>query len=305
MDGCDYYEVGMMLHCPNCDGKEMTLIHDKVWSIDDGNVYRCKRCDLSFIDPMMTKEQEDVFYKEFNKHVKARGVTSEESIQRYHEASLTIARERMEVVARFFQKQHKVLEIGSSTGAFLSLIKECDTSAVEPADENREFSKQFVSDSTYSSIEDVEEDEQFDIICMFHVFEHIREPGEFLKRCKRLLKADGIIVIEVPHIEDPLVSIYDIPAFKDFLFQPMHPMIYSVPSLDYIFNHHDLLASEVIYYQRYGLNNHLTWLKYQRPGGDALFDSMFKGDQEYKDILEASKQTDTLFYIAHKEGIRS
>ena len=288
--------------CPNCHENKVVLLHNKVWSIDNGSVYRCQACDLTFIDPMMTEEEEREFYKNFNKHVKARGVTAEESLEDYHKASLAIAQERMGVVSKYFQNRPKVLEVGSSTGAFLSLLKECDTSAVEPADENREFSKQFVTGSAHASIDDAPEDEQFDIICMFHVFEHIREPEAFLNRCKTLLKADGIILIEVPHIEDPLISIYNIEAFKDFLFQPMHPMIYSVPSLNYVFNRCGFRSTEVIYYQRYGLNNHLAWLKYQKPGGDPLFDRMFKNNNEYKKSLETSQKTDTLFYIARKDG---
>ncbi|MDD2652975.1 MAG: class I SAM-dependent methyltransferase [Sulfurimonas sp.] len=283
--------------CPNCETDNVKIFHDSVWSIENGRVYQCNECTLTFIHPMMSEKEEYEFYKNFNAHIKARGLATGESLQDYHKKSISIAKERMNVVSNYFHDGIKVLEIGSSTGAFLSLLNNCHTSAVEPSDDNREFSKQFITDRAYSSIEKIQESEKFDVICMFHVFEHIREPSKFLDNCKKLLKDNGIILIEVPHIEDPLISIYDIKEFKDFVFQPMHPMIYSVPSLDYIFSKNGFLSTNVIYYQRYGLSNHLTWLKYKKPGGDKKFDEIFKEDKEYKRSIEFVKKTDTIFYI--------
>lgn len=285
------------MNCPNCKSEDIRLFHNSVWSNENAKVYQCNECTLTFIYPMMSEKEEHEFYKNFNEHIKARGLATGESLENYHNKSLVVAQERMDIVSKYFVEKSKVLEVGSSTGAFLSLLQNCDTSAVEPSDDNREFSKQFITHKAYRLIEDISESEKFDIICMFHVFEHIKEPARFLTNCKKLLKEDGIILIEVPHIEDPLISIYDIKEFKDFVFQPMHPMIYSVPSLEYIFKQSGFSSTEVIYHQRYGISNHLTWLKYKKPGGNEIFDRIFKEDKEYKRSIEFTKKTDTLFYI--------
>jgi len=287
--------------CPNCDGKNLNCIHNKVWSIENGKVYRCLHCDLNFINPMMSDEEERIFYNNFNNRVKNRGVTDKVSIQEYHQKSLKIAQERLNVVSKYFKDNSKVLEIGSSTGAFLSILKNCHTSAVEIVEDNREYSKQFVTGDVYMSLDDVPKYFKFDIICMFHVFEHIKNPHNLLNQCKNLLTDGGIILIEVPHIEDPLMSIYALEEFKDFIFQPMHPMIYSVKSLDYIFDSCNYYTKEVIYYQRYGLGNHLSWLTYKKPGGNSVLLDMFENNDMYKKTLEINAQTDTLFYIAQKK----
>lgn len=39
----------------------------------------------------------------------------------------------------------------------------------------------------------------FDIVTLWHVFEHLRNPVETLKEIKRILKPDGLLVIEVPN----------------------------------------------------------------------------------------------------------
>ena len=54
----------------------------------------------------------------------------------------------------------------------------------------------------------------------------------------------------------------------------------------------------VIYHQRYGLSNHLSWLKNKKPGGDVNLDMMFGNNTEYKKRLEDLKKTDTIFYFS-------
>jgi SAM-dependent methyltransferase len=246
----------------------------------------------------MTESEELDFYKNYNSHVKKRGVTLTESVEEFHQQSQVIAQERLAVVADYF-KGKKVLEVGSSTGAFLSLLNGCNTYACELADANREYSMQYVNGDVYASIDAVTESE-FDLICMFHVFEHIREPQIFLKQCTELLKDGGLILIEVPHSEDPLISIFNSEAYKDFIFQPMHPMVYNEKSLDYVFNTAGFDKNNIIYHQRYGLENHLSWFKNAKSGGDATLTKLFSSVIEYKNILEQMKKTDTIYYVASK-----
>ena len=282
--------------CRNCNNKNIKLFHNKVWSIENGSVYRCENCELIFIDPMMSEEEEKAFYKNYNEHVKKRGMTVENSIEEFHKKSKDIAKERFKVVDKFFNNK-KVLEIGSSTGAFLSLLKDCDTNCCELASENLEYSKRFINGKAYNSIEDVKECD-FDIICMYHVFEHIRKPVEFLTICKSLLNKNGYVIIEVPHSNDPLINLYNCEEFKDFVFQPMHPMVYNEKSLDFVFEKSGFKKEEVIYHQRYGLDNHLSWFKNKKAGGDTILKELFSSQDQYKNKLVSIKQTDTIFYIA-------
>ena len=283
------------MNCPNCSNGNISLFHDKVWSIDNGKVYQCSDCELIFINPMMSLQEESKFYKNYNQHVKDRGVIAQNSVREFHEKSKEVAEERLNIVKKYF-KNKKVLEIGSSTGAFLSLLSSCQTNACELSGDNLEFSKQFINGNAYTTLDDIS-DKDFDLICMFHVFEHIRTPLDFLYKCKSLLKSGGHILIEVPCSDDPLITIYNCEEFKDFVFQPMHPMIYNEKSLDYVFTESGFLKQNVIYYQRYGLENHLSWLKNKKPGGDENLKSLFGSNIEYKKKLEFIKATDTIFYI--------
>lgn len=44
--------------------------------------------------------------------------------------------------------------------------------------------------------------EQFDVISLIHVFEHVLNPIEFLKAVKERLRAHGIVIFQVPNIEE-------------------------------------------------------------------------------------------------------
>lgn len=288
------------MKCPNCHSNDVFKFHNKVWSIDDGQVLRCKACDLTYISPMMSPAEEQLFYENYNQHVKARGMTMTRSVEEFHEKSLPIAEQRLKVVGSYFKSDKKVLEVGSSTGAFLSLIKQCETYACELTHDNRDYSEQFVTGKTFASLESIIS-QSFDIICMFHVFEHIRNPQEFLSQCLELLNDDGIILIEVPCSEDPLMTIFDLHEYKDFIFQPMHPMVYNEKALDFVFNEAGLSKEHVIYHQRYGLANHLAWLKNKSSGGDETMNVLFSDVTDYSTKLEKLKKTDTIFYVAKRE----
>ncbi len=105
-------------------------------------------------------------------------------------------------------------------------------------------------------------------------------------------------MIEVPCSADPLITLYNCEEFKDFVFQPMHPFVYNETSLDYVFEKSGFKKYEVIYHQRYGLENHLSWFKNKKPGGDSELTELFSSNNEYKDKLKSIKKTDTIFYIA-------
>ena len=288
------------MKCPLCKGKETFLFHNKVWVLKNANVLRCKRCDITFLAAPLRREKEEELYKKYNKYIKARGVIRKTDPKELHRESKSTAQKRYEIIKHYFAKAKVVLEIGSSTGAFLQLLKNRERYAIEPANDNREFSKKFVKES-YPDIADVPKDKKFDIICMFHTFEHMRKPLEFLKKCKAHLKKNGIVLIEVPCIQDPLISVYDCRAYKDFYFQPTHPFVYSVKSLEYVFSKAGLSRKDVIFYQRYGLDNHLTWLSKGKPSGDKNCRDPFGRSFEYKRVLETTGKTDTLFYIAKNE----
>lgn len=284
------------MKCPLCASLDVFLFHNSVWSMDQGKVYRCRHCDVTFIWPVFNDDEMMKFYKNYNEHVKARGVTPSGGAEEIHKKTRKIVKPRFERIKHYFENKNSVLEIGAATGAFLELLDGKQLYCVEPADENRAFSKQFVQD-TYSDISEIPSGKTFDVICMFHVLEHIKEPVTFLKNCKSMLSPGGIIIIEVPHIEDPLLSLYNCEPFKDFYFMPMHVFIYSLKSLDFVLSSAGFSRKKELYYQRYGIENHVGWITGKQSTEIEACD-LFCDYSGYMQFLEGMKKTDTIFYIA-------
>jgi hypothetical protein len=114
-----------------------------------------------------------------------------------------------------------------------------------------------------------------------------------------VLAPAGKVLIEVPSLDDPLLSVYRLPAYEAFYFQRQHPFAYTGRSLARVLEHNGLRALETIAYQRYGLENHLAWLRHGKPGGDAaLRDLVLPIEDQYRQTLEARGTADTVFAVA-------
>jgi len=131
--------------------------------------------------------------------------------------------------------------------------------------------------------------------------EHIEAPLEFLKTVEAVMSADSILIIEVPSLFDPLLSIYNCNAFSEFYFSRQHPYVFSPPSLQRLMEYGGFQTMELINFQRYGLENHLNWLNHGRPGGNERFRQLFSHlEPDYVAALEKNGKTDTVIWIGRK-----
>ena len=98
----------------------------------------------------------------------------------------------------------KILDIGCGRGLFLDIMRTHGWSVI-----GVEFGKEAAEYASNSyGVEVIEEtmmrntlpDEEFDVITMNHVLEHVYNPVETIHECSRTLKNGGLLVISVPNI---------------------------------------------------------------------------------------------------------
>ena len=99
----------------------------------------------------------------------------------------------------------KLLEVGCGTGADLAWAKRhgWDVHGLELSESAVEYArKQGLTDVRCSTFEkaDLKED-YFDCIAMSQVLEHLYSPSAALKRCHRLLREKGLLLISVPKFD--------------------------------------------------------------------------------------------------------
>ena len=109
----------------------------------------------------------------------------------------------------------KLLDVGSGNGAFLKafsgVLKNWDLYAWDVHDGRKEEICKIhgVKDFFATSLSEIKI--KFDFISLIHSFEHMNQPVQILKDLKTLLKKDGLLLIQVPNIDENVFDglIYD------------------------------------------------------------------------------------------------
>lgn len=282
---------------------EFSLLRTGIYDDSQTRVFMNEARDFAYLDPIPFINYED--YKP-----RAQTLYSKTSENR-HDARKAIERKKQAYAARLKKVESVlfpnglVLEIGAGDAGFLayakSQIQTLNLSCVEPDKNSKAARDKYSWLLQYESIDQVER-QSLDFVMAYHVLEHIHDPAEFLDGCRRVLKPTGQLIIEVPSLTDPLLTVYKLPEYEAFFYQKQHPYYYSLPSLHRLLAGHDFVVNEMIPHQRYGLENHLQWIRHATPGGSDVYREIFKvTDNSYRLELEASDHADTAIVIAGVE----
>lgn len=205
--------------CPLCglslDHKLRFDPFDMVSSYEQIFYSKCQRCGMVFQNPRMNQPMLDKLYeRDYRKMVHgSEGDASKASLTEARRANRTatefcewrdttnpgvMAREGDTVILR-----RRALDIGSSTGALVvgwDMIAGYDAVGVEPYTEYRVKSQQALGVEVADRLE-YYEGEEFHLISMIHVLEHLPNPVEYLRNLRdHYSRSDAWLVIEVPNL---------------------------------------------------------------------------------------------------------
>ncbi|MEF9438498.1 MAG: class I SAM-dependent methyltransferase, partial [Candidatus Mariimomonas ferrooxydans] len=233
------------------------------------DVYINSQKDFAFLYPQPVLD-----YTDYLPRVKKLNLENYKKINSVYE-------DRFNKISPFLKNNiSSLIEIGAAAGSFLEIVKrenpDIKLAAVEPDTNTASLREEFVGAESYASLDEIcSSNRKYDVICFFHVLEHIVDPSSFLLKLRQLMHSDTLIIIEVPSLFDPLLSLYNCESYKRFYFQAQHPYVYSRPSITRLMKYNDFKAVEIIDFQRYGLENHLNWLINDVPGGNDLLREIF------------------------------
>lgn len=189
--------------CPLCGKDDLQLLHGE----SGFSLLKCLKCSLVFksLENSLAEHIGDMPDRLYN-DVEIRG-REKPNIQR--------ARDRLNILNRY-KKQGKLLEIGCATGEFLETAQHVgfDVSGLDASQVYVEYAFGKGLNVKYGRLEDFDYNkEELDVICMFHLIEHIQYPKEFLKQVHEYLKPGGLLYIITPNLE----------SHTDKLFKYKHP----------------------------------------------------------------------------------
>ena len=170
----------------------------------------CNQCSFVFANPIPTKESYDRFYQT-TYSVYYGGIASRpEGDKRLH-IPVGIKRRIEQIEQIRAISSRTLLEIGPGNGLFLwwASQKGCQVAGIEPSED---FCSRIQAEGLtcfHDLIENIDPSKlvKYDFVVMLHVLEHFIDPNSVLRRCRDLLKDNGLIVIEVPNILRPYRSL--------------------------------------------------------------------------------------------------
>lgn len=109
-------------------------------------------------------------------------------------------RQKIKLIDSLEPSERKVLDIGAGTGDFLLACKDSGwhIEGIEPNTKANEIASSKLTTNLKFEISDLA-GQQYDIITMWHVLEHVPNLTTYIKQLKGLLKRNGTLVVAVPN----------------------------------------------------------------------------------------------------------
>lgn len=263
--------------------------HHRVRDRDNITVSRCRRSGVIVLDSI--GQVEDGYYEAKG------GLEYWPAPDRAKALRATEADDRRRAaMIRELLPGRRWLDVGTGLGGVLDLAGSTadGVAAVEPQPGPRSL-LDGLGYRTYASIADVP-DAAFDLITLFHVYEHIPDPLGFLQVLRRKVAPGGQLCIEVPHAHDALLDLYGSETFREFTLWSEHLILHTRESLRRFVKAAGFAICRIEGIQRYPLANHLHWLAKGRPGGHHVWSELCREDldRSYARLLADLDRTDTL-----------
>lgn len=196
-----------MNNCPLCHSAKNELIFNNSRGNKYLENYVCDNCGFVYTYPRISNEEIQKLYLEgaFSKEARKSAIPDLNKFKQTEAWALERLHAIEEKLPLFFSSPKKVLEIGCGTGSFLWLMQSRGhiVKGIEPDSVFVEVAKKrYQINVTTVLFDDFKSEEKYDLICNFHVIEHILDPRIFIKRMKEHLSNDGYIYIECPTIDN-------------------------------------------------------------------------------------------------------
>lgn len=231
---------------PYSDEKELKLFlscKDYTVSRETFNLFLDEKMDLLITLPRPSKKELPGYYEseDYISHTDSKATLMDSVYQMIKNYSI---KKKLKMINGLNRQKGLMLDIGCGTGDFLATCEGDGWSihGIEPNEKARQMAKRKISKGDLIS-QDINpfldsHKEQFDVITMWHVLEHVPNLMEYIEQLKYLLKPDGCLVIAVPNFKS-----YDADHYKEHWAAydvPRHLWHFSENAIDVLFGRFSL-----------------------------------------------------------------
>lgn len=293
------------MNCPICNHSNSILViesQDFSLTQESFSIYHCTNCSLRYTSPVPNKTEISKYYK-FIEYISHTDVKEGWMNRLYHYVrNKTLAQKTKWVQSLFTGHKGHLLDIGAGTGAFAHAMHEkgWKVTGLEPDAETRSkaFENYKIQLQSTDTIFDLPENE-FEVISMWHVLEHVHDLKPYLNQCFKSLKKHGRLIIAVPNYTS-----FDAKYYKKYWAAydlPRHLYHFSPKSMSILLNEFgfEIVTIKPMWYDSYYVS--LLSEKYKQAGKLGLLLAVVIGTiSNLFAISDTSKSSSIIYEIKKK-----
>lgn len=204
---------------------------------------------------------------------------------------------KLKLINFFNTKSKKVLDVGAGTGDFLKVCKmnswEIFGSEPDSGARNIAAKKGVNLEKDLSKFQN----QQFDVITLWHVLEHVENLQEYITTLKSLLTENGRLIIAVPNFKS-----YDAIMYKEFWAAfdvPRHLWHFSKTSISKLFSYENMKVEKILpmKFDAYYVALLSEKYKHKKSKPFSAFINGFKSNFKAK----STKEYSSLIYVLKKQ----
>jgi 2-polyprenyl-3-methyl-5-hydroxy-6-metoxy-1,4-benzoquinol methylase len=241
--------------CNLCGGKDARIklqVYDWYW-YNGGpfTIVQCAQCGLTYLNPRPSSSE----INGYNQSMWERWSVSDESQEHIgsgQTARITY-REMLRDLSALMPQKGSLLEIGIGQGGFLKVFQDdgWNVFGIDISDECVAYTKSkhgienvIVADLLNANYID----NQFDVVVMNHLIEHLPNPQIYLAEIHRILKPTGILCISTPNIDSLSAAVFR--QYWQALLVPLHLTVFSPKTLTKMLNNSNYSVINVSHFSR-------------------------------------------------------
>ncbi|MFC0185218.1 Methyltransferase domain-containing protein [Pseudarcicella hirudinis] len=199
-------------NCPVCKNNKTNhylTCKDYTVSHENFEIVSCENCGFKFTNPRPSQNEIGKYYK--SESYISHSNTSKGLISKlYHSVRKYTLKGKLNLINGLLAKRGSLLDVGCGTGMFLKTCQEdgWKISGIEVDESAGKYASELTSIEIKNEILGSFSAEQFDIISMWHVLEHVHLLEETVQWLYERLSDKGYLIIAVPNHESKDAQIY-------------------------------------------------------------------------------------------------